>query len=259
MPTKDFGAVCDTSVLTNRRSLNGAQRFFQCSGLYIPSSTYSWLSRSKLIQVRNQTVKYSLLKQMVRRRSVYPIHLPELYDEIGRQIMFETNRKVALTDLRGLLLAAHLQLPILTFDDNLLERISDRIGTKIIQRFEVDSNWLNIRELLGLYREISFRSGKKFLKQLENGLDFEETVNEIERSCRENLNTAEKSMEKMNETNGEPETLEFKYVVWDILPSIHEYYEQKIFQEEIFRQACERSIILMAKPIEFEQKPQKSL
>lgn len=257
MPTKDSGAVCDTSVLKDRLSLNGAQRFFHCFGLYIPSSTYSWLSRSKLIQVRNQTVKYSLLKQMVRRRSIYPIHLPELYDEIGRQIMFETNHKVALTDLRGLLLAAHLQLPILTYDDNLLGRISDRIGTKIIKRFEADSNWLNIRELLNLYREISFRSGKEFLEQLENGLDFEDTVKEIKNSSRKNIKTSTKSMKQVNDNNGDSEKLEFKYVAWDILPSLHEYYKQKIFQKEIFRQACERSIILMAKPTDSKENSQK--
>jgi len=68
MPTRDFGAVCDTSVLTDRGSLERAQELFESSGLYVPNSTYSWLSRTKLIQVRHQTVKYSLLKQVVRER-----------------------------------------------------------------------------------------------------------------------------------------------------------------------------------------------
>ncbi len=76
MPTRDFGAVCDTSVLTDRESLDNAQRLFGGSGLYVPNATYSWLSRTKLIQVRHQTVKHSLIKQLVRERKIYPINLP---------------------------------------------------------------------------------------------------------------------------------------------------------------------------------------
>lgn len=251
MPIRDFGAVCDTSVLTDRDSIDEARKMFNSSGLYIPSPTYSWLSRAKLIRVRKQTVKYSLLSQMVREREIYPIQLPELYDEIGRQVMFETNRNVALTDIRGLLLSAHLQIPILTFDDGLLDRITEEIGIQRIGNFEAHANWLSIRDALELYRELLFDSGRKFHEQLKNGGTFPKTVRKIKETQEDNLKTTEESVKKVSQGQTNPGTLEFQYLAWDIIPSIREYHEQRIVQPDTARQVCERSVLLMAKPIDF--------
>lgn len=254
MPIRDFGAVCDPSVLKDRGSLNKAQSLFNGSGLYIPSSTYSWLSRSKLIQIRHHTVKYSLLKQMVRDRRIYPAHMPELYDEMSRKIMFEADHNIALTDLRSLFLASHLQLPTLTFDENLIERISKEMGIRTLERFEAHANWLTIRSALELYRELSFDSSKRFHERLEDGGNFSETVREVEESHKENFRSTEKSAQKIGQGQTNPGALEFQYLAWNILPGIQEYYEQDIVRPDTLRQICERSILLIASP----PKPQNS-
>ncbi|KXA92951.1 hypothetical protein AKJ64_01765 [candidate division MSBL1 archaeon SCGC-AAA259E17] len=252
MPTRDFGAVCDTSVLTDRKSFNRAQDLFASSGLYIPSPTYSWLSRSQLIQVRGQTVKYSLLKQLVRERELYPIHLPKIYDEIGRQIMFETNYNVSLTDIRALLLSSHLQIPVITFDDDLINRVSKEIGIKTIHRFEAHSNWLAIRGVLQLYRELSFKSSKRFHEQLEDELDFPKIISIIKKAHRKEIKNTEKSTQRISQGQKDSGVLDLHYLGWNILPCIQEYHDQAIVRPSITQQICERAILLIAKPAKHE-------
>lgn len=257
LPIRDFGAVCDISVLTDYPSLKRAQNLFKSSGLYIPTPTYSWLSRSKLIEVRHQAVKYSLINQLVRERRVYPTHLPELYDEIGRQIMFNTDHKVALTDLRGILLAAHLQLPILTFDENLIDRISKEIGIQTIYHLETHPNWLSIRNILELYRELSYTSGKIYHKKLENSYSFPKATEKLKKNHEKNIKKTIKSLREINNKNNRKEPLQFIYAAWDIIPSIQEYYDQNIVLPEVIQQICERCTLLISKPTEIKSKEQK--
>jgi len=252
MPIHDYGAVCDISVLTNQDLLKNAEELFESSGLYIPNSTYSWLSRAKLIEVRHQPVKYSLIEKQVRKRKLYSTHLPELYDEISRQIMFNAEQKVALTDLRGLLLAAHLQLPLLTFDENLIERISKEIGIFSLQKFKTESNWLTVRNILELYRELLFSSGKRFYKLLENGGNFDEVVKKIKKTEKDNIKSIKESIKENNTKNGSEREIEFHYLGWNIIPSIQDYYDQNILTPEDLRRICERCILLIANPPKFE-------
>lgn len=245
---RDFGAVCDISVLTGLNFLDTAQELFPNSGLYIPSPTYSWLSRSKLIEVRNQKVKYSLINPLVRERKIYPIHLPDIYDEISRQIMFETEHKVALTDLRGLILAAHLQLPILTFDANLVERIAEEIGIRTVDRFRTHSNWMNIRNMLQLYRELSFQSGKFFQKQLENGNTFPETTQELIEFNKTHMDKTRESFQEVEGGGNDSKRMELRYLTWDIIPSIRDYYDQNIVSSKTIQQICEKCVLLVASP-----------
>ena len=44
MGVRDFGAVCDASVLVNRMNFERAQQLFDGGELYLPSATYSWLN-----------------------------------------------------------------------------------------------------------------------------------------------------------------------------------------------------------------------
>lgn len=248
MPISDFGSVCDISVLSKKEFLDIAQELFSNCGLYIPSPTYSWLSRSKLIEVRNQRVRYSLINPLVRDGKIYPIHLPDLYDEISRQIMFETDHQVALTDLRGLILATHLQLPILTFDANLMDRVSEEIGMLTIENFTTYSNWMNIKNVLKLYRELSFKSGELFKDRLENGKTFPETTRELKRSQKNYFRKVENSFKKAENEEENSGKIEFGYITWDIVPSIQDYYEQNIVTSKILRQICEKCILLVASP-----------
>ncbi len=253
MPIQDYGAVCDTSVLTNQNTLKNAHQYFQNSGLYLPTTTYSWLSRSKLIEVRHQAVKYSLINKEVQKRKIYPTHLPEIYDEISRQIMFHTNHQVALTDLRGLMLAAHLQLPILTYDKKLLERISKEIGIKTIYKVKAHPDWLTIRNILELYRELSFGAGKHFHKQNDNKKTFPQTIREIEREYKKTVKKTNDSIKENSQKQANPGNLKFHYLIWDILPSLQEYHEQNILPPKTMKQIYERTALLIATPDKLEK------
>ncbi len=253
MPIQDFGAVCDISVLTNQPTLENAQKYFQNSGLYLPTPTYSWLSRSKLIEVRHQAVKHTLVKKQVQKRKIYPTHLPDLYDEISRQIMFDTNHNVALTDLRGLMLAAHLQLPILTFDKQLKERISKEIGIRTIYKIKAHPDWLNLRNILELYREISFGAGKKFHNQLDNEKTFPQTIQKIEKTYKDTVKKTHKTIKENNQKQANPGNLKFHYIAWNILPSLKEYHEQNILPPKTIQQICERTTLLIATPPDLEK------
>lgn len=248
MPTQDFGAVCDISILTDQNSLKNAHNYFKNSGLYLPSPTYSWLSRNKLIEVRKQPVKYSLIKQEVQNRKIYPTHLPEIYDELSRQIMFDTKHQIPLTDLRGLMLGAHLQMPILTFDSELIERISQEIGIMKITEVSTNPNWITLRNILEIYREILFTCGKKFHENLDDNKTFPQITTSIEREIMNKVKKSKKSIKKSEKEKEERRELEFQFLTWDILPSLKEYYKQNILPPKILRKICERTSLLIATP-----------
>ncbi|MDI6819832.1 MAG: hypothetical protein QMC89_02865 [Candidatus Hodarchaeaceae archaeon] len=128
----DFGAVCDVSVLVNRASIERAELLLDGGGLYLPSATYSWLARDRLIGVRGKAIGYSLVSQFVRDRRLLVVYLPELYDELARRLLFAVERQVPLTDLRAAMLAAHLGLPLLAFDDELTDELGDHVNARTV-------------------------------------------------------------------------------------------------------------------------------
>lgn len=175
----DYGAVCDVSVLVSRDSMNRARELFNGRGFYLPNSTYSWLSHNRFIKVRDQAVGYSLLSQLVRTRQVYPILLPEIYDELARKIMFEVDHNVPLTDLRTAFLSTHLRLPLLTFDEKLIERLSNHIETYRLWNLRAHANWLTIRQTLELYCEFLFGVGERLNERIREKDSFSRIVSEI--------------------------------------------------------------------------------
>ncbi len=253
LPMQDYGTVCDISALTDRESINKTKKLFQNSGLYIPSATYSWLSRSQLIEVRNKPVKYSLLKQQVRKGKIYPAHLPDIYDELSRQIMFRANHNIALTDLRALLLSSHLKLPLFTLDDDLFDKISKEIGVKKIASLEAHSSWLTIREVLELYRELSFQAGRIFKENLKDEIETKDMLNKIRDNCEKSLETSRKSVEKFSNGRKNPGTLRFGYFTWDIMADVEEYSNQKLLKRETFHHVCEKFVFMIAKPVSFQE------
>jgi len=253
MPIQDFGAVCDISTLTDQKSLEKAHNYFKNSGLYLPSPTYSWLSRSKLIEVRNLPVKYSLIHKEVQKRKIYPIHFPEIYDELSRQILFDIDHNVPLTDLRSLILSAHLQIPLLTFDPEMLERISKEVGIVTIKEIEVSSHWKNLKEILRLYRKILKNAGQKFHKDLENEKSFPQTTERIKSSKNEEINDSIDKINRISKKQEDRKRIKFHFLTWDILPSLKEYYTQKILPSPLIEKICERTALLIASPENFER------
>ena len=249
MGVRDSGAVCDVSVLVNRKSIERARELFGNSSLYLPASTYAWLSRGKLISVRQQAIGYSLVSQYVRSRKIYAVHLPELYDELARRLMFEAERQVPLTDLRALLLAAHMRLPLLTFGDEIIKQLEEHIGTLELWEFKTGANSLTMREILEFYWNLLSGTGSALYKAINNCSSLEEPIKEIQGRYNDKLRATAKAIEQISRGQRNSKALSFRYLAWDLLPVAREYLEQYVLQPEVVHELCERALLLIATPI----------
>lgn len=248
MGIKEFGAVCDASVLVDRESFERAQRLFDGGSLHLPSSTYSWLARDKLIGVRGKVIGYSLVSQFVRDGKLLVTFLPELYDEISRRLLFDVDREVPLTDIRASLLATHLKLPLLTFDNGLLERMRQHICAHTLWQLDAHADWLAMREALELYRELANYVGSYLHNNIECAETFENLSNELKRCRGENLQAVTQAVRKLSQARTNPGTLSFKYIALDLTPVVRGYVEQHVLQPEVVRELCERTLLLVASP-----------
>jgi len=151
-----YGAVCDVSTLSScqnfslvRSSLDG--------NFFIPSVTYSWLARDKLIQVRKHVVKYTFVSRLVREGEIFAVFLPEVLEEISRRLLFLGEREIPLTDLRTVFLAAHLKLPIVCIGDELSSELSDKIGAELVGRESLDGEQHPLLRSVRRYRDFRMR------------------------------------------------------------------------------------------------------
>ena len=248
MATREFGAVCDVSVLVDRASFERAQRLLDGGELYLPSATYSWLARDKLIAVRGKALGYSLVSQFVRDRKLLVVYLPELLDELSRRLLFGVEREVPLTDLRALMLAAHLRLPLLTFDEGVIERLREHVGARTLWQLDAHADWLALREVFELYRELASDVGSYLNKNLNDGRAFEGLVGELRKQRDGNLRAVMAAVRKLSQAWTNPGELSFRYVTWDLTPLLREYLEQHVLQPEVLRELCERALLLVANP-----------
>jgi len=245
---KEFGAVCDASVLVDRKSFERAQHLFDGGSLHLPSSTYSWLARDKLISVRGKVMGYSLVNQFVRDGKLLITFLPELYDEISRRLLFDVERRVPLTDIRASLLATHLKLPLLTFDDGLLERMRQHIGAYTLWQLDAHADWSAIRGVLELYRELTSDVGSYLHDNIEGAETFENLSSELGRCRGENLQAVAQAARRLSQARTNPGVISFKYVALDLMPVVRGYVEQHVLQQEAVRELCERVLLLVASP-----------
>ncbi|MEM3453153.1 MAG: hypothetical protein QW835_05965 [Candidatus Hadarchaeum sp.] len=243
---KDFGAVCDVSVLINRDSFETAKRIVAAGGLYLPSATYSWLARDKLISVRNLIVGYSLINQFVRDGELIVVYLPELLDEISRRLLYGADREIPLTDLRASMLAAHLKMPILTFSSQFTERLSDHLGARTIWQLNVLPNHGSMLAAIDLYWELASELGGYLARHQNNGDEFEALVEEIKRLKLDNLRTKTSQISKSRPHQSNSERLNLVYIGLDITTFMREYLEQHIIQPEAARKLYEKSLLLIA-------------
>ena len=248
MATREFGAVCDVSVLVDRASFERAQRLLDGGELYLPSATYSWLARDKLIAVRGKALGYSLVSQFVRDRKLVVVYLPELLDELSRRLLFGVEREVPLTDLRALMLAAHLRLPLLTFDGGVVERLRGRMGARTLWQLDAHADWLALREVLELYRELASDVGSYIHRNLNDGRAFEGLVDELRKQRSDSLRGMTAAVQKLSQAGANPGELSFEYVTWDLTPLLREYLQQHVLQPEVVRELCERALLLVAMP-----------
>jgi hypothetical protein len=245
---KEFGAVCDASVLVDRESFERAQRLFDGGSLHLPSSTYSWLARDKLIGVRGKVIGYSLVSQFVRDGKLLVTFLPELYDEISRRLLFDIEREVPLTDIRASLLATHLKLPLLMFDYGLLERMHQHIDAHTLWQLDAHADWLAMKEALELYRELASDVGGYLYNNIEDAETFGNLSNELRRCRGDDLQAVTEAVKKLSQARTNPGVLSFRYIALDLMPVIRGYVEQHVLQPEVVRELCERALLLVASP-----------
>ncbi|MFH1821198.1 MAG: hypothetical protein ABH852_01980 [Methanobacteriota archaeon] len=246
---REFGAVCDVSVLVNRANFELAQNLVDGGELYLPSATYSWLARDKLISVRGRAIGYSLVNQFVRDRELLVIYLPELLDELSRRLLFGVEREVPLTDLRASMLAAHLQLPLLTFSEEFAERLQEHVGARTIWQMDVHASRVSLQAALDLYRELASDLGGYLGRHLNNEAEFGGLVEELRRLHLDNLKTATTLVHKLNQAQINPGKLGLAYMAWDMMPILREYLKQHVVQPEVVRELCERALLLVASPV----------
>ena len=248
MGVRDFGAVCDVSVLVNRMNIERAQQLLDGGELYLPSATYSWLARDKLISVRGKAVGYSLISQFVRDRGLFVVYLPELYEELARRLLFTVERQVPLTDLRAAMLAAHMQLPLLAFDGEFVDRLQEHFYARVIWQLDAHADWLAMREAFELYRELSSDIGGYLNQRLNEDDAIRSAVEELRRCRGDNLQVTTAAVRRLSQAKPNPGTLNFKYLTWDLMPIVREYVQQHVLQPEVVRELCERVLLLVASP-----------
>ena len=248
MGVRDFGAVCDASVLVNRTNFERAKQLFDGGELYLPSATYSWLARDKLIAVRGKAIGYSLVSQFVRDQGLFVVYLPELYDELSRRLLFAVDRQVPLTDLRAAMLATHMRLPLLAFDDELVERLQENFDGQVIWQLDLHADWPAIEEALELYRELSRDIGEYLCERLSEDDAFERAMEELRSHLGDILKATATSARKVGQAKPNPGMLNFKYLTWDLTSVVCEYAKQHVLQPEVVREVCERALLLVASP-----------
>jgi len=248
MGVRDFGAVCDVSVLVSRTNIERAQQLFDGGELYLPSATYSWLARDKLIGVRGKAIGYSLISQFVRDRGLFVVYLPELYDELSRRLLFAVERQVPLTDLRAAMLAAHMRLPLLAFDDEPIDRLRESVDAQVMWQLDAHADWLAMREALELYRELSSDIGGYLSQRLSEDDAIQSAVEELQKCRGDSLQATAAAVRRLGQARPNPGTLNFRYLTWDLTPIVREYVQQHVLQPEVVRELCERVLLLIANP-----------
>ncbi len=244
-----LGIVCDVSALDERASFERARQLTDGGEVYLPSATYSWLARDKLISVRGRLLSYSLLSQFVQDGKLIVVYLPELLDEISRRLLFAVERGLPLTDLRALMLAAHLQLPLLTFSDELMDRLNNHVGIRTLLEMESHADQISLLKVLGLYSDLAGEVGGCLNKCLSGGDDFDTLIETV---MGQNLETTRNRIitGRLGKASSNPGKLKLRYIVWDIMPILREYLEQHIIQREAVLYLCERAILLIASPMD---------
>ncbi len=248
MSVGEFGAVCDVSVMVDRASFEQARELVDEGGLYLPSATYSWLARDKLISVRGKAIGYSLVSQFVRDGELLVVFLPELYDEISRRLLFDVEREVPLTDLRASLLATHLKLPLLTFDGEFLERLRDYVGAQTLWRLEAHADWLALREALELYRGLASDAGSYLHQRLADADAFDGLVGKLRRYRGNDVQAVTADVRKLSQAKANPGVLGLEYIAMNLTPVVREYLEQHVLSPEVVQELCERTLLLVASP-----------
>ncbi len=146
-----YGAVCDVGILSSFQNFRRV-RLLLDGDLFIPSVTYSWLARDKLIQVRKHVIKYTFVNQLLRNGEIFALYLPEILDELARRLLFLEKREISLTDLRTILLASHLGFPVVSIEEELCSEILEGLNAKLVGKEFLKGEHQLLRRAVQQYR-----------------------------------------------------------------------------------------------------------
>jgi hypothetical protein len=226
-----IGAVCDVSVLKNSESFEQA-RGLTTSELCLPSATYAWVCREKLVTVRNHMLGHTFLSQLVRDGKLLVVYLPELLDEISRRLLFHVDREIPLTDLRATMLATHLGIPLLTLEEEPADRLKSSLGALSLARHGIGNGWRDFREVLERYRCLAEALGTRAERCLSNGGTLEGVIRGLE-------------IRRGGDTG---ELVEVEYLTWDLLPVLREYLRERVLPVGVVRGLCRHMAVAILRP-----------
>lgn len=146
------------------------------------------------------------------------------------------------------MLATHMRLPILAFDDELVEKLQENFDGQVICQLDLHADWNAIEEALGLYRELSGDVGGYLCERLSEDDAFELAVEELRNHLGDSLKATAAPARKVGEAKPNPGMLNFKYLTWDLASVVCEYAKQHVLQPGVVREVCERALLLVASP-----------
>jgi len=244
MGVEELGAVCDVSLLADRGDFEDAWRLLDGGELCLPSATYGWLARDKLISVRDTAACYSLVSQLVRDGELLVVYLPELLDEISRRLLFEIDHKVPLTDIRAIMLAAHLGLPLLTLEEEPVKSLREHVGARTLWHEDIRADRRELEQVVEMYRELTADVGY----YLSQRLDKEEVFDGLVEKLGKRENRSQPAPKSSNQTREDSCELSFECLAWDLTPILCDYLEQHVLHLDVVQELCERSLLLVASP-----------
>ena len=223
-----LGAVCDVSVLAGAEQFRQGRRLMRAP-LFLPSSTYSWVLRDKAIGVRSYEIGYSLLGCLVRERKVVAVYLPELLDEIGRHLLFAANRQIPLTDIRAVLLAAHLGLPVVSLDSQLKQELVEHLGARSLGVLGLGNGCEGYARAVGRYQRLARSVGFELAKRLGNG-----SGAHLEAS--------------LGFQGDESPDIGIECLVIDLFPVLNRYLEDQVLPRAVIEELCRYAAVGVVGP-----------
>lgn len=237
-----MAAISDVSVLESTENLEKAKRIVP-GPFYFPSHTYTWLSREKVVLVREFVLTHSLVSKFLREGEVIVAQLPEILEEVARHMLFELERKIPLTDLRVLLLSSHMHLPLLTLDRDFPRQIDGMVGC-VLWKAEINSNWLLVREAQHALKRLSHEVGRTVLEKLDDGISLDAVADRVKQRCQEFYDILLGLSKRVK--NGSEAT--FELFLLDICQSLKKFREFDILPQQLLLSLCEKTLSLIVSP-----------
>lgn len=222
-----MGAVCDVSVLSTVSRFEQGRQLVK-GPLYLPSSTYSWAMRDRVIGVRSHEVRHSLLGKLVRECRVMALFLPEILDEIARQLLFTVNHRIPLTDLRASLLAAHLKLPVVSLDPTLKQELVGHLGAFPLGSIDLGTDFQGYMRAMERYRKLAWEVGMSLSKALGSG-----------------------GVEFKRRFPNHSKSTGLEFLVFNLLPVLEQYLADRVLSRRVVEELCRHALVGIVCPDEF--------